>query len=131
MLLQNLNESGNRTFYTIFSASKGGLSDEARCSLAASRPQTTERELREVAGCMGCEIVKVYKGSRHQRRQGQREAPCIRYLCRDATKRQFDMVMAWSVDRLGRSLPKPGWPLIIGDDHINSAGLPSFRHSAR
>jgi DNA invertase Pin-like site-specific DNA recombinase len=25
-------------------------------------------------------------------------------LCRDAAKRQFDMVMAWSVDRLGRSL---------------------------
>jgi len=25
-------------------------------------------------------------------------------LCRDATKRQFDVVMAWSVDRLGRSL---------------------------
>src|SRR5215471_10514247 len=25
-------------------------------------------------------------------------------LCRDAAKRQFDLVMAWSVDRLGRSL---------------------------
>ena len=25
-------------------------------------------------------------------------------LCRDATGRQFDLVMAWSVDRLGRSL---------------------------
>src|SRR3984893_238488 len=49
--------------------------------------QTTanqERELREVATRMGCEIVHVYKDH--------------------ATKRQFDMVMAWSVDRLGRSL---------------------------
>src|SRR5262249_31681532 len=25
-------------------------------------------------------------------------------LCRDAARREFDMVMAWSVDRLGRSL---------------------------
>jgi hypothetical protein len=25
-------------------------------------------------------------------------------LCKDATRRRFDMVMAWSVDRLGRSL---------------------------
>jgi DNA invertase Pin-like site-specific DNA recombinase len=25
-------------------------------------------------------------------------------MCKDAAKRQFDMVMAWSVDRLGRSL---------------------------
>jgi DNA invertase Pin-like site-specific DNA recombinase len=24
-------------------------------------------------------------------------------LCRDATKRQFDVVMAWNVDRLGRT----------------------------
>jgi hypothetical protein len=24
--------------------------------------------------------------------------------CRDAARREFDMVMAWSVDRLGRSL---------------------------
>jgi Resolvase, N terminal domain len=25
-------------------------------------------------------------------------------LCKDATRRRFDIVMAWSVDRLGRSL---------------------------
>jgi DNA invertase Pin-like site-specific DNA recombinase len=25
-------------------------------------------------------------------------------MCRDASRRQFDVVMAWSVDRLGRSL---------------------------
>src|SRR5204862_4066822 len=30
--------------------------------------------------------------------------PAFDALCRDATKRQFDVVMAWSVDRLGRSL---------------------------
>jgi Resolvase, N terminal domain len=28
----------------------------------------------------------------------------MRKLCRDAARREFDMVMAWSVDRLGRSL---------------------------
>ena len=37
------------------------------------------------------------QGPRYQWRQGPS-------LCRDATKRQFDMIMAWSVDRLGRSL---------------------------
>ena len=67
--------------------------------------QTTanqERELREIAGRMGWEILKVYKdhgisGARDKRPEFDR-------LCRDAAKRQFDMVMAWSVDRLGRSL---------------------------
>ena len=69
--------------------------------------QTTanqERELREIAGRMGCEIVKVYKDHGISGAKGRDKRPAFNALCRDATKRQFDMVMAWSVDRLGRSL---------------------------
>jgi DNA invertase Pin-like site-specific DNA recombinase len=36
--------------------------------------------------------------------KGKDQRPAFDALCRDATKREFDMVMAWSVDRLGRSL---------------------------
>ena len=69
--------------------------------------QTTanqERELREIAGRMGCEIVKVYKDHGISGAKSRDKRPAFDALCRDATKRQFDMVMAWSVDRLGRSL---------------------------
>jgi DNA invertase Pin-like site-specific DNA recombinase len=69
--------------------------------------QTTanqERELREVAGRMRCEIVRVYKDHGISGAKGREKRPAFDALCRDATKRQFDMVMAWSVDRLGRSL---------------------------
>jgi hypothetical protein len=69
--------------------------------------QTTanqERELREVAGRMGCEIVHVYRDHGVSGAKGQDKRPQFDKLCRDATKRQFDLVMAWSVDRLGRSL---------------------------
>jgi len=69
--------------------------------------QTTanqERELREIAGRMGCEIVHVYKDHGISGAKGRDKRPQFDRLCRDATKRQFDMVMAWSVDRLGRSL---------------------------
>ena len=69
--------------------------------------QTTanqERELREIAGRMGCEIVKVYKDHGISGAKARDERPAFDALCRDATTRQFDMVMAWSVDRLGRSL---------------------------
>jgi DNA invertase Pin-like site-specific DNA recombinase len=69
--------------------------------------QTTtnqERELREVASRIGCEIVKVYKDHGISGAKGRDKRPAFDALCRDATKRQFDMVMAWSVDRLGRSL---------------------------
>jgi DNA invertase Pin-like site-specific DNA recombinase len=69
--------------------------------------QTTanqERELREIAGRMGCEIIKVYKDHGVSGAKCRDKRPAFDALCRDATKRQFDMVMAWSVDRLGRSL---------------------------
>src|SRR6201987_3684098 len=69
--------------------------------------QTTanqERELREIAGRMGCEIVRVYKDHGISGTRGRDKRPAFDKLCRDAARREFDMVMAWSVDRLGRSL---------------------------
>ena len=69
--------------------------------------QTTanqERELREIAGRMGCDIVHVYKDHGISGAKGRDKRPQFDRLCRDAAKRQFDMVMVWSVDRLGRSL---------------------------
>jgi DNA invertase Pin-like site-specific DNA recombinase len=69
--------------------------------------QTTanqERELREIAGRMGCEIVKVYKDHGISGTRGRDKRPAFDKLCRDAARREFEMVMAWSVDRLGRSL---------------------------
>jgi DNA invertase Pin-like site-specific DNA recombinase len=69
--------------------------------------QTTvnqERELREIAGRMNCEIVKVYKDHGISGTRGRDKRPGFDALCRDAAKRQFDVIMAWSVDRLGRSL---------------------------
>jgi DNA invertase Pin-like site-specific DNA recombinase len=69
--------------------------------------QTTvnqERELREVASRMGCEIVGVYKDHGVSGAKGRDNRPAFDGLCRAATRREFDVVMAWSVDRLGRSL---------------------------
>jgi DNA invertase Pin-like site-specific DNA recombinase len=68
--------------------------------------QTTanqERELREVASRMGCE-VHVYRDHGVSGAKGRDKRPQFDKLCRDATNRKFDVVMAWSVDRLGRSL---------------------------
>jgi DNA invertase Pin-like site-specific DNA recombinase len=69
--------------------------------------QTTanqERELRAVAERMGIEVTHVYKDHGVSGAKGRDKRPQFDRLCRDATKRQFDVVMAWSVDRLGRSL---------------------------
>jgi DNA invertase Pin-like site-specific DNA recombinase len=73
--------------------------------------QTTanqERELREVAGRMGCDVVKVYRDK----------------LCRDAARREFDLVMAWSVDRLGRSLQD----LIVFLSEIHALKIDLYLH---
>jgi DNA invertase Pin-like site-specific DNA recombinase len=62
--------------------------------------QTTanqERELREVAACMGCEIVKIYKDHGISGAKGRDKRPAFDALCRAAARREFDMVMAWSV----------------------------------
>jgi len=69
--------------------------------------QTTanqEHELSEVASRMGCEIVKVYRDHGISGAKGRDKRPAFNALCRAAARREFDMVMAWSVDRLGRSL---------------------------
>ena len=63
-----------------------------------------ERELREVANRMGCEVIKIYKDHGISGAKGRDRRPAFDAMCRDATKRRFDVIMAWSVDRLGRSL---------------------------
>ena len=63
-----------------------------------------ERELREIGARMGCEIVKVYKDHGISGAKGRDKRPAFDRVCRDAARREFDMVMAWSVDRLGRCL---------------------------
>jgi len=67
--------------------------------------QTTENqdlELRAVAGRMGCAIAQVYCDHGISGAKGRDKRPAFDRLCRDAARREFDIVMAWSVDRLGR-----------------------------
>jgi hypothetical protein len=59
---------------------------------------------REIAGRMGCELVRVYKDHGISGTRGRDKRPAFDKLCRDAARREFDVVTAWSVDRLGRSL---------------------------
>jgi DNA invertase Pin-like site-specific DNA recombinase len=69
--------------------------------------QTTanqERELREVAERAGWHITQVYKDHGISGAKGRDRRPQFDRLLKDAASRKFDVVMAWSVDRLGRSL---------------------------
>jgi DNA invertase Pin-like site-specific DNA recombinase len=69
--------------------------------------QTTanqERELREVAERAGWQLTKVFRDHGISGAKGRDKRPAFDALHKAAARREFDIVMVWSVDRLGRSL---------------------------
>jgi DNA invertase Pin-like site-specific DNA recombinase len=75
-----------------------------RISTGSQTTQNQERELRAVADKAGWEIVEVYRDAGISGAKGREQRPAFDALCKDAARRKFDMVAAWSVDRLSRSL---------------------------
>ena len=67
-------------------------------------PETQLMALRQVAERAGWQIVEEYVDHGISGAKGRDKRPAFDRLLKDATRRQFDVVMAWSVDRLGRSL---------------------------
>src|SRR5262249_38868460 len=69
--------------------------------------QTTanqERELREIAGRMGCESAGVKTAHGVSGARGRDRRRGFDKMCRAAAGGELDMVGAWWVDRLARSL---------------------------
>jgi DNA invertase Pin-like site-specific DNA recombinase len=69
--------------------------------------QTTanqRRELEAVASRSGWQVVGIYDDAGISGAKGRDKRPGFDRLLKDATARKIDMVAAWSVDRLGRSL---------------------------
>ena len=69
--------------------------------------QTTNnqrRELEAVADRSGWKIVKVYQDAGISGAKGRDQRPGLDALLKAVNAKEFDLVAAWSVDRLGRSL---------------------------
>src|SRR5262249_22982737 len=69
--------------------------------------QTVEnqiRELTQVAERRGWQVVEVYKDAGISGAKGRNKRPGLDAMLNDATRRKFDVVMVWAIDRLGRSL---------------------------
>jgi DNA invertase Pin-like site-specific DNA recombinase len=69
--------------------------------------QTVEnqvRELRQIAERRGWQIVEEYNDAGISGSKGRDQRPGLDRMLKDASKRRFDVVMAWAIDRLGRSL---------------------------
>lgn len=92
--------------------------------------QTTENQRRELEGVVrhaGWEIVGVYEDHGISGAKGRDQRPEFDRLCQDATARKFDLIAAWAVDRLGRSLAD----LVGFLSELHALGVDLYLHQQR
>lgn len=73
----------------------------------STKEQTTEnqrRELEVVAGRAGWDVVQVFEDAGVSGAKGREKRPAYDALLKAVARREVDLVAAWSVDRLGRSM---------------------------
>ena len=76
----------------------------ARVSTDGQTVENQTRELEAVAKRNGWKIVETFTDNGVSGAKGRDSRPAFDALCKGIARRDFDMVAAWSVDRLGRSL---------------------------
>jgi DNA invertase Pin-like site-specific DNA recombinase len=75
-----------------------------RVSTSGQTIENQRRELAVVVRRHGWNVVEVFKDEGISGSKGRDQRPGFDKLCRGIARREFDLVAAWSVDRLGRSL---------------------------
>lgn len=96
----------------------------ARVSTDGQSVNAQLAELQEVAARRGWEIVTEYTDKGISGAKGRDKRPGLDAMLKAATRREFDMVAAWSVDRLGRSLQH----LVVGLSDLQAAGVGLYLH---
>ncbi len=75
-----------------------------RVSTGSQTVENQLRELRQIADRHGWEIVAEFSDKGISGAKGRDQRPGLDKLLQAVARREIDMVLAWSVDRLGRSL---------------------------
>ena len=75
-----------------------------RVSTSKQDTNNQRRELLAVAARSGWDVVKVYEDAGISGAKGRDKRPGLDAMLKAVNAKEFDMVAAWSVDRLGRSL---------------------------
>src|SRR5258705_4020598 len=75
-----------------------------RVSTSKQDTDNQRRELEAVAARSGWQVVKIYEDAGISGAKGRDKRPGLDALLKAVNAKEFDMVAAWSVDRLGRSL---------------------------
>jgi DNA invertase Pin-like site-specific DNA recombinase len=108
-------------------ATKKNHSKAALYLRVSTGEQTTanqERELREAADAKGLEIMHVYRDNGISGAKGRAGRPGLDAALKDATRGKYGVLMAWSVDRLGRSLTD----LLATLQELHGAGVDLYLH---
>lgn len=95
-----------------------------RVSTDQQSVESQRRELEAAAAHRGWELVAVYEDAGISGAKGREKRPGLDRMLKDATRRKFDVVMTWAVDRLGRSLVD----LIGGLHDLHAARVDLFIH---
>ena len=75
-----------------------------RVSTDGQTVENQTRELCQIAERRGWQVVETYSDVGISGGKGRDKRPGLDRMLNDASRRKFDVVMAWSIDRLGRSL---------------------------
>ena len=93
----------------------------------STRDQTVDNQtksLREVAERSGWQISHEFVDAGISGAKGRGQRPEFDNLCKAVVRREIDVVMSWSVDRLGRSLQD----LVAFLGELNGAGVDLYLH---
>lgn len=96
----------------------------ARVSTDEQTTQNQLNDLTEVADRLEWDIVKVFKDDGISGAKGRDKRPGFDALMKGVTRKEFDLVAAWSVCRIGRSLPD----LISFMTEVNDRGIGLYLH---
>jgi DNA invertase Pin-like site-specific DNA recombinase len=100
-----------------------------RVSTSEQTTNNQRHELEGVAERHGWHVVSIFEDAGISGSKGREQRPGLDALMKAVARREIDMVAAWSVDRLGRSLT--GLLEFLTELHLHQQGLDTSTPSGR
>ena len=95
-----------------------------RVSTAHQNADNQLHELERIAALRGWNIVATYRDDGISGAKGRDSRPALDQMLKAATRREFDLIAVWSIDRLGRSLQH----LITTVNDLHASGVQLYFH---
>jgi DNA invertase Pin-like site-specific DNA recombinase len=96
----------------------------ARVSTATQTANNQTQELERIAALRGWNIVATFRDDGVSGAKGRDQRPALDALLKAATRREFDLIAVWSIDRLGRSLQH----LVTTVNDLHAQGVQLYFH---